>query len=150
MKAPVVALICLVLAGCTATPPPSPIATPTSTPTASPSPSPSPSIAFECNITPSADSCPGAREAVLVAVAHLGFPVRRISLDAGPWPCGRPFVTGPMACPAVLPRPGTWHGFVEFIGTDKVAAVTVEPSTGTDLTATVVAFEVPPPPVANP
>ncbi len=150
MRALGVALCCLLMAGCIATPSPSPIATPTTAPTASLSPSPSPSIAFECNVTASVDLCPAAREAVLVAVAHVGFPVRRITLDGGAWPCGVPFVTGPRACPAVIPHPGTLHGFVEFVGTDKVAAVTVAPSTGRGLTATVVAFEVPPRGVLTP
>jgi hypothetical protein len=138
-----------ILAGCTPTPPPSSAgASIAPAPAPSPSPSPTPTVtATPVTAVPSqvgplvtcvpftgplrpgldGDPCPSALKAIGATVGSLGFPVSRIFIEPGPFLCGVdlwPGVTSPPVCFGPFTEPGAWmHGWVAFLGTDKVAAV---------------------------
>ena len=162
----------LLLAAC-ASPSPSPSAqTPTATPTASAPGTPAP-VTPPPTTTPPAetdvcvaepmktvyigvDPCPPAIAAVRAVAAALGLPIARMVLQPRPFGCGRdlwPGVTSPMVCADVPVLAGTtMHGWVSFVGSIKVAAVSLrrQPSTGPSpgpgamWVATIAAFQVPP------
>lgn len=155
MKMVAAALLCLLLAGC-ATPLPTATqigsAGPTNltAPSATASSTPSTSVAFRCTpITllgpsPAADYCsPAAENAVLRAVASVGYPVAAVTIGPFNFDCGGPFAIGARSCPAVtLLVPAA---YVSFAGTDKVAAVEIGTQRGGSITAaTRILAEVPP------
>lgn len=138
----------------------SPEPSPGSTPSASPSP---PLVTVRCvpegAALPSpfdADPCPDALGAATAAVAPTGLPIRRIALEPGPFGCAGPWpgVGSPVICLDALVIAGThMHGWVAFIGSDKVAAVelsrpypTSDPGypAGSPWTARVVTVAIPP------
>jgi hypothetical protein len=114
------------------------------------SPSPSASIDFVCipnsislnGASPIPTPCSTAAwNAVLQAVGNLGYPVKAVTIGLFRFSCDGPFGMDPISCPPVpFPPPGA---YVQFVGTDKVAALTFGTKAG-PVTATVVAFEVPP------
>jgi hypothetical protein len=158
MNAIAVSLLCALLAGCAA-----PVPSPTTSPSVPPAPSPtaslapaprspvsSPAIALTClGLEPVAPSpahaldCQPEEAAVLLSVARLGYPVRGVTIGLFDFGCGGPFATGVRACPAEL-APSGGAAYVTFIGTQKVAAVTLTAVDDPPLTATVWVFEVPP------
>jgi hypothetical protein len=94
--------------------------------------------------SPAPDYCsPAAENAILRAVAFLGYPVRAVTVAAFTFACGGPFAAEAVLCPAVtMMLPG---GYVSFVGTDKIAAVELGTERGGSiLGATVVVAEVPP------
>jgi hypothetical protein len=165
-----VAALVVAVAAC-ADPVPSPSAsTPTSTPAASapgtpapvtPSPTATPPAETDvCMAKPmktlyiGIDPCPLAIAAVRAVVAPLGLPVARMVLQPQPFDCGDLW---PVGSPAVCPGPfvitgTTMHGWVTFVGSDKVAAVSLRLQGAMDPSpppspmwiATMEAFEVPP------
>ena len=101
------------------------------------------------------DPCPPAIAAVRAVVAPLGLPVARMVLQPRPFDCGDlwPGIGSPMICAGVVVIPGTtMHGWVTFVGSDKVAAVSLRLQGATDPSpppspvwvAQIVAFQVPP------
>jgi hypothetical protein len=152
----------LAAAGCVATPTPGPteVARPT---IATPMPTASPDVAISCvpdpyagNIAVVGDPCPGAIAAVRAATARLGAAIHGIVLRPGPFDCGViwPGVQSAVTCFGPIIIPGrAMHGWVAFVGTDRVAAVSlwrdlptsVPISTQPPWTATVTQFAVPPP-----
>lgn len=79
------------------------------------------------------DSCPSAIAAVRALVAPLGLPIAAIYLEPGPFPCGPTLwpVPGspPPVCLGAIIVPGTsMHGWVTFVGSPKVAAVSLHRS----------------------
>jgi hypothetical protein len=112
---------------------------PTPTPTEGP-----PFIYGSCDDTfsnPFGD-CDAEREAALLAVSHLGPYPLSVVIRPGGFPCGEPFETRQPAETCVR-TPGALVAYVLFVGTDKVAAVSL--SKGADgYTGTVVSFEKPP------
>jgi hypothetical protein len=150
----------LLLAACTATPTPSPtavIASPGPTVTGQPSP-PAVSPDVAClpwgQPMPSAlagDPCPAALGAVRAAVAPLGGAIAQLRLEPGPFWCNAIWV--PPTCAMLVVISGLdLHGWVSFVGTSEVAAVTVSRvppartagSTPGPWTAKVVEYRVPP------
>jgi hypothetical protein len=168
-------LLALAVAACASpqpTPVPSvtpPVTPPSPSPSASPSPSvsPSPSPVAETDVcTPpsgqlppayAGDPCPAVLAAIRTAVAAYGFPIRRIVVAPDPFVCGDlwPGVGTPPVCFEPLILPGRdMHGWVSFVGTEAVAAVTAgrasmpedatPPPSPLPWTVRVAAFEVPP------
>ena len=101
------------------------------------------------------DPCPPAIAAVRAVIEPLGRPIARIVLQPQPFECGDlwPGVGSPAICFGPLVLPGTtMHGWVSFVGSPKVAAVSLrlQPATGPSpvpssmWVATIAAFEVPP------
>jgi hypothetical protein len=85
--------------------------------------------------------------AVLAAVAGLGFEVRSVMIRPFGFGCGGPFPSGIYSCPLVRAGQGPAGpptAYVGFVGTLKVAALTIIPVDGSSLRAKVIAFEVPP------
>lgn len=80
---------------------------------------------------------------MLGAVARLGYPARSVAIGVSDLRCGGPFPVGPYSCPAML-MPNGDGAYVTFAGTRKVAAVTLMAVDDPPLSATIVAFEVPP------
>lgn len=99
------------------------------------------------------DPCPPAIAAVRKAVAPLGLPIASLVLQPGFF-CGLwPNAASPAICFGPLYVPGSaMHGWVTFLGSDKVAAVSVRlrgaldasPPPSPSWVATTVAFQVPP------
>jgi hypothetical protein len=111
-------LLCVLLAGC-ATPQPS-----------SASPTPSASITFECRPIYCPDVAQGAvlEDAVLTAVAGLGYPVKTVTIAVLGYSCGVPDASGiapPCPDPRIRPR-----AYVSFVGTDRTAIVELGKVTG--------------------
>jgi hypothetical protein len=136
--------------------PPAP-APPSSPPIAPPSPAPSASAAFTVNCLGSSEpgglassptvlhECSELVSAVLAAVAPLGYPVQAMTLRTFDFGCGGPFAMGVYFCPMIpAARKVPGSGYVTFIGTDKVAAVSYEAVDDPPIIVKVVAFQVPP------
>jgi hypothetical protein len=88
------------------------------------------------------DDCDPERAATILAVGHLGYYPLSIAIHPGGFPCGEPFEDRQPA-ETCFGTSGVVVAYVLFVGTDKVAALTL--SKGADgYTATVVAFRVPP------
>ena len=85
--------------------------------------------------------CPAAEAAVLVAVAGLGYPAQSVTIRPYGFTCGDPFGSGKMACLYITRGP---VAYVRFVGTNKVAALTIALDASGQMVASVVAFEVPP------
>jgi hypothetical protein len=105
---------------------------PSSTPSASSIPSPSGATVTclpETAPLPTGlqgDPCPSAIVAVRTVVARLGPPIARMHIEPGPFSCDDlwPGVGSPIVCFGAIVLPGTsMHGWVTFVGTDKVAAI---------------------------
>jgi hypothetical protein len=156
MKAFAVAILCVLAAGC-ATPGPSPALSAAPSPmsavvSAPPSPTPGAAIEFICPAVPmngldSADGCPAAYAAIETAVAPLGLPVDSITVLPDDFPCRLPFTSSAARCPALpdVPPPPSLNGvYVTFVGTDKVAALTITRASNGPMVAQLVDFEVPP------
>ena len=103
------------------------------------------------------DPCPDAVFAVTAAVAPVRLPADSIVIEPGPFYCDViwPGVGSPPACYGPIVRPGQFmHGWVSFVGSDKVAAVMLGLDLPGDLDqpgatrppwhATLVATEIPP------
>ncbi len=113
-------------------------ATPAPPPTSGPSPSPSASVTFDC---PPIYCTPASKDAILKAVAGLGYPVESVTVGLIGATCGAPFPSSTIACPlATDPLP---TAYVTFVGTNEVAAVEVGTIVGG--IDQVLAFQVPPP-----
>ena len=126
-------LAVLAVSACQANPSPSLAPQPSRQPTA---PTAIPSIAGRVAWCPpylasedpghGGDPCPSAKSATTDAVARLGYPVARIVLLPGPFDCGVvwPGSDSPPVClgPAILPG-RSMHGWVSFVGTERIAAV---------------------------
>jgi hypothetical protein len=154
MKRAILVLAALMLSACAPAPIPSPSASAvvspapspsvTASPSASPSaslPSPSPSVSLPPTVPPESvsctpdrglpaagDPCPAAVAAVRKVVKELGGTISRIYLVPAPFPCGGlwPGVGSPVICFGPIVLPGrTMHGWVRFLGTDRVAAVSL-------------------------
>jgi hypothetical protein len=119
---------------------------------APPSPTSSAAIEFICPAVPmngldSADGCPAAYAAIETAVAPLGLPVDSITVLPDDFPCRLPFTSSATRCPALpdVPPPPSLNGvYVAFVGTDKVAALTISRASNGPMVAQRVDFEVPP------
>lgn len=155
MKAFGVAMLCFLAASC-ATPPPSP-SNPPPTPVgivvaATPSPPPGAPIEFVCPAVPmngldSADGCPAAYAAIETTIAPLGLQVDGITVLPDDFPCRLPFTSSAARCPLMpaSPPPPSLNGvYVTFVGTDKVAALTITRASNGPMVAHLVEFEVPP------
>lgn len=93
------------------------------------------------------DPCPSAIAAVRVVVASLAMPIARMHVEPGPFHCGDlwPGAGSPIVCFGAMVLPGTWmHGWVTFVGTDKVAAVELHRMPSHRWTPALRAFVVPP------
>ena len=113
---------------------------------------------FNVDSTPSASitfACPPApiycsdviKRAVLTAVAGLGYPVKTVTIGVFGFSCGVPPAVGTAPpCPALSIPP---TAYVSFVGTDKIARVTVGTWPGGPGIDSVVSFEVPPAPDAS-
>ena len=149
---------------------PAPSAAPTSTPAASSASEASgqptvPELMIDCRretapLPPvlSTDPCPSAITAVELAVAPVRLPIKALVIEPGPLFCGvvwEGVETGPV-CAAPAYRPGQFmHGYVSFVGSDKVAVVMLGLDLPPDLAApdatrppwstTLVTVAVPPP-----
>lgn len=122
----------------------------------SPGPSASPSFTVTCLGSPEPGAaggsptvltgCSGLASAVLAAVGHLGYPVRTMTLRVFDFGCGGPFAEGDYSCPLILPgsRTTSGSGYVTFVGTAKVAAVTYPPVDDPPLVVKVIEYQVPP------
>jgi hypothetical protein len=87
--------------------------------------------------------CAAEVQAVLDAVATLGFPIKSIQIEPGGWPCGAPFFDpAAAACPG--PLTGGPTVYVDFFGTDKEAALDFTVRADGTLVANVLEFRVPP------
>jgi hypothetical protein len=123
--------------------PPVPDPRPWKDPTPVP-PSPPPFVGGQCSGSgPSmVDDCDKARAAVEQTANLLGY--QPLFIDVRPWafPCGEPFTRRQPAetCPQVG---GEFTAYVLFVGTAKVAALTITRTADHD-EAAVVAFQVPP------
>lgn len=126
---------------------------PSPTPSASSVPSPSgQTVTCLPEIAPlpsglQGDPCPSAIAAVRVVVASLGLPIARMHIEPGPFLCGDlwPGVGSPIICAGTPVIPGTsMHGWVTFVGTDKVAAAEVHRVPSHPWTPALRAFVVPP------
>ena len=152
MKRAILVLAALLLSACAPAPIPSPSASavvspapsPSVTPSAVPSgsaPSSEPSVNPPPNVPPQSvtctpdaglpaagDPCPAAVAAVRAAVKSIGRTISRIYLVPAPFPCGGlwPGVGSPVICLGPIVFPGrSMHGWVRFLGTDRVAAVSL-------------------------
>jgi hypothetical protein len=74
-------------------------------------------------------------------VAVLGYPVQSVTIRPYGFTCGDPFGSGKMACVYITRGP---VAYVRFVGTNKVAALTIALDASGQMVASVVAFEVPP------
>ena len=122
-------------------------------PTTAPSPSatlatttPSPATITCSNDVPNSipGGCPAETQAVLLAVAPLGYPVRAVSIRPDGFPCGMPFPAGladspAPGCPVVSGGP---TAYVTFVGTAKEAGLKLFVRDGS-VSATVLGFGVP-------
>ena len=116
-------------------------------PSPSPTPSPTPSPATIACSTDGPNSipggCPAETQAVLLAVAPLGYPVKEISIRPVGFPCGMPFPQGIASpapgCPLSVEGP---TAYVTFFGTAKEAGLKLFVRDGSAV-ANVVAFGVP-------
>ncbi len=89
------------------------------------------------------EDCGPERSAALSAVGHLGYYPLSVEIHPGGFPCGEPFEDRQPAETCRDRTPGTVVAYVLFVGTDKVAALTLDK--GADgYTATVVSFQEPP------
>jgi len=163
MRALAVGLLSFALVGCAA---PTITASPTNTigasptPAVAPSPSPSAGLSFTCPpdvVVPRSDPLPlpprgpgpylpsslcGAEEvAVQSAVAALGYPLQSILVVPQGFTCGVPFLSGPVAC---FQGNGGTAAYATFMGTDKVAALTLALAPSGPVVATLVTFAAPP------
>jgi len=91
------------------------------------------------------DDCPAEEAAIYAAVANTYETVASMTILPAGFLCGHPFYAG--TCPLSSDFPIA--AYVTFIGTAKVAALTLTPQIGATVPhlsffATVVAFEVPP------
>lgn len=84
--------------------------------------------------------CPAERVAVETAVAHLGYPIKRIAISPTILPCGMPWPSGDVICPPDFEL----VAYVTFVGTGKVAALTIALVPNGPVVARVIAFQVPP------
>jgi len=113
---------------------------PTSAPT-----EPPPFIYGSCSDTyaNAIDDCGAERAAALLAVGHLGYYPLSIEIHPGGFPCGEPFEDRQPAetCPG---KAGIVVAYVRFVGTDKVAALTLDRDRN-GYVANVVAFQALPP-----
>jgi hypothetical protein len=95
----------------------------------------------------SADGCPAAYAAIDTAVTPLSLPVDSITVLPYDFPCPLPFISGTVFCPALAAGPPlkSLNGvYVTFVGSDRVAALTItQPSNG-PMVAQLIAFQVPP------
>jgi len=122
------------------------------TPTAPP-PSPGPILVISCSASaglqpspiasPNIDLYASEAAAVRAAVAGPGYPVASIASSPLGFPCGVPFASSGSLCP--IAGIGGPTAYVRFGGTDRVAALTLQLRSHESVTATVEAFEVPPP-----
>jgi hypothetical protein len=127
----------VILAGCASTPSPTPspsTASPASSPSPASSSSPAPAASALVTCLPETgplpsgfggDPCPSAIAAIRAVVAPLRLTIARLRIEPGPFECGDlwPGVGTPPACrPPVIPG-RDMHGWVSFVGTDRVAAV---------------------------
>jgi hypothetical protein len=119
------------------------------TPSPPPTPTPAPFVPVKCaTITSPAPSgavagCSIEIRAVRDSIADVGFEVASIVIQPYGFPCGTPFPAGGAdpTCPVTL---GISTAYVTFVGTDKVAALTLASTpSGAAVEAVIVAFEVP-------
>ena len=119
------------------------------TPAPLPDPVPTPPISFRCHPLqlngpssgPGATAlCVPAEVAAAVAVGPLGYPIQAIAIAATSLPCGVPWPSGYVVCPPDFEN----TAFVEFIGTHKVAVLTITFEPNGPAVAKLIAFEVPP------
>ena len=90
------------------------------------------------------EDCGPERSAALSAVGQLGYYPLSVEIHPGGFPCGEPFEDRQPAETCRDRTPGTVVAYVLFVGTDKVAALTLDK--GADgYAATVVSFQEPPP-----
>jgi hypothetical protein len=112
-------------------------------PAAAPSPTPTPPLTIVCSSPDlKASWCPAVEMKVMAAVKDLGFPIQRIAIESTDFPCGVPWLEGPVTplCPGI-PIVGA---FVAFDGTNVVAALEIERVGGKQPTAKIVQVQVPP------
>jgi hypothetical protein len=115
------------------------------TPVPTPGPTPAPFIYGRCSDTYGnfLGDCDFEREAVLTAIKALGYSPLYVEIDPGGFRCHVPFPAqrlDPTTCPL---REGHVVSYVRFVGTDKVAALSLR-KVNRDYIATIEAFEVPP------
>jgi hypothetical protein len=127
----------------TTAPSPSPTLAATTAPTPSPTPSPATIACSTDGPNSVPGGCPAETQAVLLAVAPLGYPVREVSIRPVGFPCGVPFPQGIASpapgCPLSVDGP---TAYVTFFGTAKEAGLMLFVRNGS-ISATVVAFGVP-------
>jgi len=92
------------------------------------------------------NDCSDLASDVLAAVSHLGYPIQAMTLRTFDFGCGGPFSVAVYSCPPIPagPRPTPGSGYVTFVGTAKVAALTYRAVDDPPLIVNLVAFEVPP------